>query len=122
MADDSKFTYMNGLGGLRGWSWIFIMEGLLTLVVGVWGYFFLVGFPDATKPSGSFLSQRELSWVLERVNADRGDTDLHALGLRTSLRAAQDFKVWAFGLISFNNAVVNFGLSPVPRTAAPSLT
>lgn len=27
-------TEMNGLGGLAGWAWIFILEGLLTFVVG----------------------------------------------------------------------------------------
>ena len=109
---------MDGLGKLRGWSWIFIMEGLLTLLTGIWGYWLLVGFPDVTKPSSRFLSQRELSWVLSRVNDERGDVDLHQLDLRTALLAARDFKIWAFGLIFFNNGLVNFGQSHQPRLQA----
>ncbi|KAH6693511.1 major facilitator superfamily domain-containing protein [Plectosphaerella plurivora] len=105
------FTYMNGLGGRSGWSWIFIMEGLLTILVGLCGSFLLIGFPDVTKPSKRFLSQRELTWALNRVNQDRGDTELHKLDFQTSLRAAKDFKVWAFGLIYFNNSIINFALA-----------
>lgn len=26
---------MNGLGGLSGWAWIFVLEGLITLIVGM---------------------------------------------------------------------------------------
>ena len=27
--------YMNGLAGLRGWQWLFIIEGCLTIIYGV---------------------------------------------------------------------------------------
>jgi hypothetical protein len=26
---------MDGLGGLHGWAWIFVIEGLITLVIGM---------------------------------------------------------------------------------------
>ncbi|KAG9091240.1 hypothetical protein FRC07_011887, partial [Ceratobasidium sp. 392] len=32
---------MNGIGGLKGWQWIFLLEGLVTIVVGL-GSFFLM--------------------------------------------------------------------------------
>ena len=38
---------MNGLAGKTGWRWIFIIEGILTCVIGVGAYIFLVPFPDA---------------------------------------------------------------------------
>ena len=37
---------MAGLGGRPGWSWIFIIEGLLTIVVGFLAYFFIVDTPE----------------------------------------------------------------------------
>jgi MFS family permease len=36
---------MDGFGGLSNWRWIFIIEGLLTLVVGVATFFFISDFP-----------------------------------------------------------------------------
>jgi MFS family permease len=38
-------SHMDGLGGLHAWSWIFIIEGLATIVVGCFSYFFFVDSP-----------------------------------------------------------------------------
>ncbi|KAM0322578.1 hypothetical protein ACHAQA_009425 [Verticillium albo-atrum] len=102
---------MEGLGNMSGWSWIFIMEGSITCLIGFFGYLFLVGFPDKTQPSRHFLSQEELAWVTSRVNTDRGDVAISSLNLRKFLRGGVDPKVWAFAVIFFNNAMVNFALA-----------
>jgi MFS family permease len=39
-------SQMDGVGGKAGWSWIFIIEGLLTLIVGAFGYWFIHNYPD----------------------------------------------------------------------------
>lgn len=101
---------MDGLGNLRGWSWIFMIDGITTCLLGLAGLFLLVEFPDTTKPSRYFLSSRELAWVKSRVDADRGDVAISKLTLTKLMRGGLDPKVWAFALIFFNNAVVNFGL------------
>jgi sugar phosphate permease len=36
---------MNGWLGLRGWQWMFLIEGVLASVVGVWAYFYLTDRP-----------------------------------------------------------------------------
>ena len=38
-------SLMDGVGGLHAWSWIFILEGLATILVGIISYFFLVDSP-----------------------------------------------------------------------------
>ena len=45
---------MDGIGGKKGWAWIFILEGLATVIVGIVSYFFVYDFPDEAK----FLSDR----------------------------------------------------------------
>ncbi|KAH6702740.1 hypothetical protein VD0002_g4639 [Verticillium dahliae] len=107
----SGLTRMDGLGNLRGWSWIFMIDGITTCLLGLAGLFLLVEFPDTTKPSRYFLSSRELAWVKSRVDADRGDVAISKLTLTKLMRGGLDPKVWAFALIFFNNAVVNFALA-----------
>ena len=41
---------MDGVGGRRGWSWIFILEGLLTLVVAVTAYWAINDYPRTFVP------------------------------------------------------------------------
>lgn len=54
---------MNGVGGYEGWRWIFILEGLLTVVVAVASFFLLYDFPD----TASFLTPEERAWVVHRL-------------------------------------------------------
>lgn len=109
---------MNGLAGLTGWRWIFIMQGVvsivqylhlllstlkspkITCVVAIGGYFLLVDFPDkAAKGSWRFLSERECNFILRRVEKDRGDTQLEPFTLGRFLRPSLDLKIWGFAMI-----------------------
>jgi sugar phosphate permease len=54
---------MHGVGGLNGWQWIFILEGLLTVVVAICAFFILQDFPD----TAGFLTVEEKAWVVHRL-------------------------------------------------------
>ena len=54
---------MNGVGGVAGWRWIFILEGILTVVVAVIAFFTIYDFPD----TASFLTPEERAWVVHRL-------------------------------------------------------
>ncbi|KAK5561295.1 hypothetical protein LTR46_000100 [Exophiala xenobiotica] len=54
---------MDGVGGYAGWRWIFILEGILTVVVAVVAFFFLHDFPD----TANFLTVEERAWVVHRL-------------------------------------------------------
>lgn len=54
---------MDGVGGYAGWRWIFILEGLLTVVVAVMAFFTLYDFPE-TAP---FFTERERAFVVHRL-------------------------------------------------------
>ncbi|GJC84389.1 putative transporter C1039.04 [Colletotrichum liriopes] len=94
------------------------MEGIITCMIGIVGYFLLVGFPDAQKRTWKFLSEEETSWVISRVQADRGDAELPAFSVKKFLRGGADVKVWALAVIYFNNALVNFWQAQI-LTAPP---
>ncbi|KAK4143042.1 general substrate transporter [Dichotomopilus funicola] len=102
---------MKGLAGLNGWRWIFIIEGLMTVLLGIAGYWLLVDFPDATRKNWSFLGQREREWICARVNADRGDVKPQPFSLAKYLGAGTDIKIWAYAMIFFNTTTVTYALA-----------
>jgi hypothetical protein len=90
---------MNGIAKLSGWRWIFIMEGILTSIIGMVGYLSLVDFPDQIDPSSGFLSADEIKWVLRRIDCDRGDAAAETFEFSKFLRAGADWKLWLLGVI-----------------------
>lgn len=98
---------MDGLGGKAGWCWIFIIEGLLTVVVAGISFITLVEFPDRAQKSFRFLKQREIEWVLRRVQNDRGDAIAEPFTLSKFLRAGRDLKLWFLGVI-FTSVFLSF--------------
>lgn len=42
----AAINLMKGIGGKPGWAWIFILEGLATILFGCMAYFFVHDFPD----------------------------------------------------------------------------
>lgn len=54
---------MDGVGGYAGWRWIFILEGLLTVITAITAFFVLHDFPE----TASFLTAPERAWIVHRL-------------------------------------------------------
>lgn len=91
---------MHGLANLSGWRWIFIIEGTLTVLVGVIGGYLLVDFPDKVKP-GTFLSQVQLDWVTRRLQSDHGAAPTEKFAWSKFLGAAGSLPIWLYGMIAW---------------------
>ncbi|EKM59630.1 uncharacterized protein PHACADRAFT_205855 [Phanerochaete carnosa HHB-10118-sp] len=59
---------MDGILGHSGWRWIFILEGLLTSIVGILSFFLISDFPEEAK----WLSAEEKDFVKTRLQEDVG--------------------------------------------------
>ncbi|PGH03461.1 hypothetical protein GX51_04035 [Blastomyces parvus] len=105
------FSQMAGIQGMLGWRWIFIMQGLLTIVVAILTWIFLVDFPDKAYKAWRFLNQDECAFVIRRLNKDRGDADAEAFSIKKFLRPALDLKIWAFGMIFFCLTTVTYAIA-----------
>ena len=57
---------MEGVGGKPAWAWIFIIEGLVTVVAGALSFFIIQDFPDTAK----FLTEAERTFVVRRLQSD----------------------------------------------------
>ncbi|BCS18891.1 uncharacterized protein APUU_11719A [Aspergillus puulaauensis] len=63
----AAIALMDGIGGKEGWAWIFILEGLVTIVVGVMSFWMVYDFPD----EATFLSDDDRKRVLRRLASDQ---------------------------------------------------
>ena len=59
-------TLMDGLGGLAGWQWIFVLEGILTVLGGVLAYFTIYNGPDSV----TWLTEEEKQYIKIKLAYD----------------------------------------------------
>ena len=85
---------MNGVGGLHGWRWIFILEGILTVLVSLIAYFFVANYPSTAK----FLSEKEREAIHARLVSNNDATRDEAFTWTNVSFAIRDPKVWLYGL------------------------
>src|ERR1700760_3256422 len=86
----------------------FAYDSQITCGVALLGYVLLVGFPDHWTPKWHFLSEREVNWVIEKVNADRGDAHPEPFSLGKYLKAGLDWKIWFFAMIFFDTTTISY--------------
>ncbi|BCS25373.1 uncharacterized protein APUU_50084A [Aspergillus puulaauensis] len=90
---------MDGLGGKEGWRWIFIIEGILTCVLGLSSYTILVDFPEQSPKSWRFLNEDEAAHVIATIENDRSDVFAEEFTVRGYLHNAKDSKVWLYAML-----------------------
>ncbi|KAJ7879976.1 MFS general substrate transporter [Mycena olivaceomarginata] len=87
----AAISNMGGVAGRPAWSWIFILEGLATILAGVASYWIVQDFPDTAK----FLSEAERTFVVRRL---QGDDQYSAAGeklqMKNILSSFRDWKTW----------------------------
>lgn len=92
-------SLMNGVGGLAGWNWIFIIEGLMTVVGGAAGYFFIWNTPD----DAPWLTAEERQYINARLAYDgnKGGRALQEEGSKKAYAKAAftDWQVRGFGAL-----------------------
>ncbi|KAJ1338411.1 MFS transporter ACS family allantoate permease [Microdochium nivale] len=86
---------MKGLGGLSGWQWIFVLEGILTIVVAIAAFFVMHDYPATAK----FLSAEEKAEVARRLKEDRSAL-ADEFNLKYLHHALRDWKIWVHMFIT----------------------
>ena len=105
---------LDGLHGLAGWQWLFLMEGLPAVVLGTSVLFYLKDGPETTQ----WLSPAEREWLVETLAAER-----KAYVLQPNIRVAlTDINVWKLGLIFLLVAAGFYGYSFWAPLVIKSLT
>jgi D-galactonate transporter len=97
---------MAGVSGLRGWQWMFVIEGLPASVLGVIAYFYLCDGPQHVR----WLSGAEKQQLAALLDADAHDAAASAKtdSFGTALKSA---KVYLLSFVYFTLACGSFALS-----------
>jgi ACS family tartrate transporter-like MFS transporter len=76
--------FMNGLSGLAGWQWLFLLEGVPSVFMGVVVWFYLTDRPE----QAHWLTPAEREWLAARLSQeDRRRIEHHGLARLRALAA-----------------------------------
>jgi len=96
---------MHGLAGLKGWQWLFVLEGLPTILVGILVYRIL---PDRPRDAG-WLTDQQKQALQDTI--DRENRVVQATYNFTVWKIFLDPRVLGLAFIYFVNTGINLGLA-----------
>ncbi|HEY7800319.1 MAG TPA: MFS transporter [Hyphomonadaceae bacterium] len=104
--------FMDGISELRGWQWLFLLEGMPSIVIGIVFLVFLTDRPAIAK----WLTDEERTLVERRVAEEESGKSSEG-GRHSIVDAFRDLRVWAFCLVYFCGAqclyAVNFWMPTI---------
>lgn len=90
---------------LAGWRWMFILEGIPAIVLGIVVLYFLTNTPREAK----WLTEAEKNWLLSELQKEQlQNTKANKVSIKETIK---DLNVWKLALIYYANYTSMFGLS-----------
>lgn len=94
----SALLEMDGIMGLHGWQWMFIIEAIPAVILGVVVLFYMTDRPEKAK----WLPEDERTWLVAQMNEERaakGTAAKHSI-----LAGLADIRVLALALVYFGTS------------------
>ncbi|GAW25736.1 putative MFS transporter [Rosellinia necatrix] len=92
----SAIGKLDGVRNYSGWRWIFILEGTLTVIVGIIFFFVFPAFPEEAK----WLTEEERTYVKARLKADQGNNAAERkIKLSDVATVMKDYRIWLGGFM-----------------------
>ncbi|KAK6196939.1 HIR complex subunit [Pestalotiopsis sp. IQ-011] len=106
--DAAAIAEMDGIGGLEGWRWIFILEGLVTVVIGICCRFLLI---DSPALSTRWLDQEEIRYLELSMFIKQGGNFQSEKHFRwTDLKmAAKNWRIYMQAYFLFVQSALSYG-------------
>jgi len=97
----SVLLRLDGLAGLAGWQWLFIVEGLPVVLVGLSVLWLLPDRPE----DAAWLSDDDRAVVAARLESEQKPREVRRLG-----PALADHRVWILAAVQFGFLVGSYGI------------
>jgi MFS family permease len=88
--------HMNQVNGLEGWRWLFILEGVPSVVAAVAVYFWMPNYPESV----SWLSPEEKALAVERLQVDGSSASSEGITWTNAKQTLTDWRLYAHYLVS----------------------
>ncbi|GJH09901.1 MFS transporter [Caballeronia sp. EK] len=96
---------MDGINGMQGWQWLYLIEAIPALLLAFVVYFYLTDRPS----DAHWLAKEERDWLVNRQAQERAHREsVHAFSVK---EAIFNPRVLAIALIYFGANATNYGLS-----------
>ncbi|CAG9962883.1 unnamed protein product [Clonostachys byssicola] len=92
---------LDGRGGIAGWRYMFLVQGLITMVIGFVTFVWIVDFPEEAHNSFWFLTKEEQELAVARINEDRSDVEPEPFSWGAVLSNLKDIKIYGFASLFF---------------------
>jgi len=86
---------MEGIAGVRGWAWIFIIEGLATVFVGLFCWWMVFDWPETAR----FLTEDDKIRLQRRIIQDRQGHAAEGFDKKYIFEAIKDWKTYGYMVI-----------------------
>ncbi len=95
---------LDGVAGLRGWQWLFLIEGLPAVLLGLIVLAALTDRPEDAR----WLDAGERAWLTKRMAEDRAARGTAGGGSIDELFTSRT--MWLLCVVFFLNSIVNYGI------------
>jgi MFS transporter, ACS family, tartrate transporter len=107
---------LNGLFGLAGWQWLFLVEGIPAILLGIIVLVYLTDRPE----TANCLSPTEKDWLVSQLAVERDSRDAaHRVDVVSALT---DSTIWQLGIIFLMASIGFYGFSFWAPLVVKSLT
>ncbi|KXN66605.1 MFS general substrate transporter [Conidiobolus coronatus NRRL 28638] len=108
---------MNGVLGLKSWQWIFIIEGVPSII---FGFFILLLMPNSPSEA-TWLTPEEKSFVLKQLREDNIESENFRIDWKQFKEAFMDYKIWLFVLLYFTMTMPFYCMAQLLPTIIKSM-
>ncbi|KAL4997169.1 major facilitator superfamily domain-containing protein [Aspergillus recurvatus] len=111
------FDTVSGAGGLSGWQWLFLTEGIATVIFGIAIWFLLPDFPA----TATWLTDREKAFIQGRLPPNAPRASEQNFKLSEIADSLKDLRLWLFTLIWATFTVGTHGVTFYQSTVIAGL-